>query len=134
MSSPLIQTPRPFKHALTHPEARLWRLLRSAPPSGAAFLRQQVVGAWVATLYCPAARLAVEVDGFEHLDPEACAILARRRADLFREGVMELRVSSQELRRDPGRVLERIADCVEFRLAQTARQHSTPQVATPLAA
>jgi very-short-patch-repair endonuclease len=101
---------------LTHHEHMLWRLLRRQPPAGHAFLRSQPVGSHQATFFCPDAHLALEVDGFERLDPDQEMALARRRAEFVRLGVMELRVSSREVRQEPDMVLSRITDCVLYRV------------------
>jgi very-short-patch-repair endonuclease len=117
---------------LTSAESLLLRLLSLIPPSGAVFIKHQWIGGVGVTLYSPKARLAVELDGFEHLDPESCLILAQRRAALHNMGIMELRVSSREVKRDPARVLERICDCVEFRL--TRMLSTQPPLLTQIAA
>jgi len=50
---------------MSRPEARLWQVLRERP-GGIKFRRQHPVGPYIVDFYCPAARLAVEVDGEAH--------------------------------------------------------------------
>jgi len=107
---------RPLKRHLNHHELQLWSLLKAQPPAGYGFQRDQPLGPHNATFYCPEAVLALEVDGFERLDPDQETALALRRGDLVRLGVMELRVSSREVRQTPLLVLSRITDCVSYRL------------------
>lgn len=63
---------KPFRQALrtngTTAEAMLWRALKSAQLGGYKFRRQHGVGPYVLDFYCPAARLAVELDGAGHAD------------------------------------------------------------------
>nr|WP_268842206.1 DUF559 domain-containing protein [Pseudoflavonifractor phocaeensis] len=47
--------------------------------------------------YCPALRLAVELDGGQHFEPQGQAYDARRTGDLERLGVKVLRVSNLEV-------------------------------------
>lgn len=56
---------RLFRRELTRPEARLWQVLRTRP-GGLKFRRQHPIGPYVLDFYCPAARLAIEVDGAAH--------------------------------------------------------------------
>lgn len=58
-------------------EARLWSRLRNKQ-LGVRFRRQEVILGWIVDFYCPAWKLAVEIDGPWH-DP---------RADAFRDHVM----------------------------------------------
>ena len=53
---------RTLRRAMTRPEVLLWQVLRERP-NGLRFRRQHPVGPFVLDFYCPAARLAIEVDG-----------------------------------------------------------------------
>jgi very-short-patch-repair endonuclease len=56
---------RALRRMMTRPEAHLWQVLRTRP-DGLKFRRQHPVGSYVIDFYCPAAKLAVEVDGDSH--------------------------------------------------------------------
>jgi very-short-patch-repair endonuclease len=56
---------RELRRHMSLPEALLWRLLRRAP-NGVAFRRQHPIGEYVVDFYCPAAKLAIEVDRAAH--------------------------------------------------------------------
>jgi very-short-patch-repair endonuclease len=51
---------------LTISEARLWNVLKGSKLDGRKFRRQYGVGKYVLDFYCPAEKLAVELDGSGH--------------------------------------------------------------------
>ncbi len=55
---------RRLRKAMTPLEVRLWLRLRT--DNGPRFRRQHALSPYVLDFYCPAARLAVEVDGWGH--------------------------------------------------------------------
>jgi very-short-patch-repair endonuclease len=67
----MTQTARNLRKQATPAEERLWELLRARRCGGYRFQRQIVAGHWVLDFYCPAARLAIEVDGSVHDTPDA---------------------------------------------------------------
>ena len=56
---------RALRRVMSRPEARLWEVLRTRP-DGLKFRRQHPVGPYILDFYCPAAKLAIEVDGEAH--------------------------------------------------------------------
>jgi len=52
----------------TDAERKLWSILRSRRMAGLKFFRQYGVGPFILDFYCPAQRLAIEVDGGQHAD------------------------------------------------------------------
>jgi very-short-patch-repair endonuclease len=69
----LTNRARRMRRALTDPEAMLWSRLRGRGDDRPIFRRQYPIGSIIADFYCPAARLAVEVDGSTHWSDEAQA-------------------------------------------------------------
>lgn len=57
---------RELRQALTPAEAVLWRLLKGRQLEGLKFRRQHSVGPYILDFYCPALRLAIELDGASH--------------------------------------------------------------------
>jgi very-short-patch-repair endonuclease len=60
-----VAAARTLRRAMTKPEAALWQILRTRP-GNAKFRRQHPVGRFVLDFYCPAAKLAIEIDGIAH--------------------------------------------------------------------
>jgi very-short-patch-repair endonuclease len=48
---------------MTLPEVLLWQAVRGGQVGGLRFRRQHPIGPYVLDFYCPALRLAVEIDG-----------------------------------------------------------------------
>ena len=55
----------------TSAEKLLWKLLQHSNLGGYKFRRQHSVGAYILDLYCPAEKLAIELDGPSHFTDEA---------------------------------------------------------------
>jgi very-short-patch-repair endonuclease len=64
---------RAMRKAMSEPEVMLWTRLRGRGPDKPAFRRQHPFGSIILDFYCPAAWLAVEVDGATHWDDAARA-------------------------------------------------------------
>ncbi|MDB5426094.1 MAG: hypothetical protein JWR43_69, partial [Phenylobacterium sp.] len=69
---------------MTEPEVMLWSRLRRRLPDQPVFRRQHPMGPYILDFYCPAAKLAVEVDGSTHWEDEQIAHDERRDAWLAR--------------------------------------------------
>ncbi len=72
------RTRRNLRRDATRAEALLWVALRKHRLSGRKFRRQHSIGPYVLDFYCPAMRLAVELDGGAH-DHEAVQAYDRHR-------------------------------------------------------
>ena len=64
---------RALRGALTPAEARLWRHLQRSQLGSKKFRRQHSVGKFILDFYCPAEKLAIELDGAAH-DHEAAQV------------------------------------------------------------
>jgi len=98
---------RALRRAMSPPEAALWQILR-ARPGGLKFRRQHPAGPYVLDFYCPAARLAIEIDGIAHemgANPERDE---RRDAWLEAQGYRVLRIVAGEVRDNAEGVLRHI--------------------------
>ena len=87
---------RTLRRVMSQPEARLWQYLR-ARPDGLKFRRQHPVGAYVLDFYCPAAKLAIEVDGESHGFAGRAERDAARDRWLRERGIDTLRIPASEL-------------------------------------
>ena len=69
---PRLQTFRTkLRKHLTPAEATLWRALQRSKLDGRKFRRQHSVGNYILDFYCPAERLAIELDGQVHRSDRA---------------------------------------------------------------
>ena len=55
-----------LRNKLTPAEAALWTVLKQSQLDGRKFRRQHSVGYYILDFYCPAEKLAVELDGEVH--------------------------------------------------------------------
>jgi very-short-patch-repair endonuclease len=78
---------RNLRRIMTEPEVMLWTRLRRRLPDHPVFRRQYPIGPFILDFYCPAARLAVEVDGAIHGEERQVAHDQRRDAWLREQGV-----------------------------------------------
>ena len=62
---------RELRHNLTPAEAALWKMIRGSRLDGRKFRRQHSVGLYILDFYCPAEKLAVELDGQVHSSGQA---------------------------------------------------------------
>ncbi|NMG41946.1 DUF559 domain-containing protein [Chelativorans sp. ZYF759] len=92
-----VQNARRLRRDMSLPELLLWDCLRAGRLEGLRFRRQHAIGAYVLDFYCPAARLAVELDGVHH-DFEGQMRHDNRRDDwLRREGIRVLRIAASDI-------------------------------------
>ena len=95
---------RQFRQELTPPEARLWARLK-LKPEGVKFRRQHPVGPYIFDFYCPAAGLAIEVDGQAHNLLTVAQRDERRESWLRGEGFEIMRITADEIMVDPDEVV-----------------------------
>ena len=81
-------------------EKELWRALRAGRFAGFNFRRQHPLGAYHLDFYCPAAKLSVELDGFQHGVPEQRQHDVEREKFLATRGVEELRFWNHQWRKN----------------------------------
>jgi very-short-patch-repair endonuclease len=97
-SVPVQQRANQLRQSLTPAERILWDRLRDRRLSGLKFRRQHPIGAFIVDFYCPAARLAIEIDGGIHLEQvEADAL---RTQELEAQGYQILRFTNNQVASD----------------------------------
>ena len=99
----LTENARSLRTGATKPERKIWRLLSHHRPR---FTRQFVIGPYIVDLACRQAKLAVELDGAQHL--EAQRYDAERTAFLERLGWRVVRFWNSEVQENPEGVAEAI--------------------------
>jgi very-short-patch-repair endonuclease len=103
---------RELRKNLTEPERALWKQLRDAQ-LGFRFRRQHNLGEFVLDFYCPALRLAIEVDGSSHHDRQGYD--AMRDAYVERQGIRVVRVWNMEIRDPFGEAMIKIQEAIALR-------------------
>jgi very-short-patch-repair endonuclease len=100
---------------MTPPEVRLWNQLKGRQIGDMKFRRQYSVGPYILDFYCPALKLAIEVDGESHcMEPERDAL---RQARIEAFGIRFLRFTNREVMEHLESVVEVIQREVEVSLS-----------------
>lgn len=105
---------RALRTGATAEERLLWTRLRHVRPR---FTRQLPIGGYIVDFACRTARIAVELDGSQHLD--SIAYDAQRTAFLESLGWRVLRFWNSDVRANPDGVAEAIVAAVDLRLGRT---------------
>jgi adenine-specific DNA-methyltransferase len=113
----MIDRSRRFRKNATDAENALWKLLRARRLSGAKFRRQHPFGRYILDFYSVEARLAIEVDGGQHLSPDGVERDAARTRFLRARRIRVLRFTDREVLLEPDGVIASI----ERVLAMTPR-------------
>ncbi len=95
------------------PEHVLWRELRGRQLDGLRFRRQHPVGRYVLDFFCPALRLAIEVDGRGH--ELRSATDARRDAELLALDIVTIRIGAAAILSDVDAVTAWLRREIEWR-------------------
>jgi very-short-patch-repair endonuclease len=109
---------RTLRKSMSQPEIMLWSRLKGRGADKPIFRRQFAYGTMVLDFYCPAARLAVEIDGSTHWDEEKREKDEARDAWLARRGIAVLRIGAHAVYTD----LRRVADGVILRAEELTRR------------
>jgi very-short-patch-repair endonuclease len=104
---------RELRSRLTPEESYLWSYLQRRQLQGRKFRRQHSVGPYILDFYCPAEKLAVELDGSAH-DHESAQIYDMKRSAFLKQlGIRILRFENREVRKNMEGVLIAIEECLE---------------------
>ena len=97
----------------TDAERRLWRYLRNRGLTGAKFYRQCGFGPFVLDFFCFSRRIAIELDGGQHNDPERRLRDLARTAYLEGFGIRVLRFWNRDVLENADGTLERIMEALK---------------------
>ena len=111
-----INKARRLRRTMSPPEARLWTRLRQRTPGQPDFRRQHPLGPYVLDFCCPAAKLAVEIDGWSHSTGDQPRHAEQRDAGLAERGVTTLRIAAAEVMQCFDETVERILQAARERL------------------
>ena len=118
-----LRRTRALRREMTLPEIVLWQALRRSL-LGLRFRRQHPIGPYILDFYCPAARLAIEVDGLAHDNTRQVQHDERRQAWLAEQGVSVVRFRSINVLRDEA--LEGVLRAIEEAAAPSGSPGSSP--------
>ena len=121
---------RALRNQPTDAEKRLWHFLRAQKLRGRKFRCQAAIGPYVVDFVCFTDKLIVELDGPQHLEPEAIEHDERRTSWLASRGFRVVRFRNQELDENIRAVvdaIERAIDELEGRAESPPPQPSPPR-------
>ena len=104
------QNAKDLRQRETEAEQKLWALLRNRQLNGKKFRRQHAIAHYVLDFYCHESKLAIELDGHFHTQPEVKEYDNSRTALLNEIGITVLRFWNNEVINDPSKVLQKISD------------------------
>ena len=81
---------RRLRREQTDEEKQLWRALKAGRFAGFKFRRNHPIGKYFLDIYCPIAKLSLELDGFHHGSPEQREHDEKRKEFLETQGIEEL--------------------------------------------
>ncbi len=95
---------RELRNNMTPEERHLWYdCLKHLPIT---VHRQRRFGYYILDFYCPKRKIAIELDGSQHYEPEALEYDKKRDAYLSEHGIKVLRYSNEDIRHHFGAVCE----------------------------
>jgi len=108
---------RALRSHMTGAEQLLWSRLRRKQVLGISFYRQKPVGEYIVDFHAPAAKLVIEVDGSQHLEPHGRKRDERRDGCLRKMGLQILRFDNLQVLQETDAVMEAIYRAVEGALS-----------------
>jgi methylmalonyl-CoA mutase cobalamin-binding domain/chain len=121
----LLERARELRQDATDAEQLLWKLLRNRSLNNAKFRRQHPIGPYILDFYCNEAKLAVELDGSEHLEEKQANYDAERTKNLEAEGIQVLRFWNNDVLNNTQTVLEKLWLAVEDAHLKNSQQFHT---------
>ena len=97
-----------LRKTMTEAEKLLWSHIRKKQLKEVQFHRQRIIGDYIVDFYCHQARLAIEVDGRQHLEDDVAGQDRIRDDYLNTIGIQVLRFSNHEILNNIEDVLKRI--------------------------
>ena len=108
--TPLLEAARTLRRTMTDAEQLLWHCLRRKQLGGFRFRRQHPFERFVLDFYCCEVKLAIELDGGQHNEPEA-QVRDKVRSELLAcNGIEVVRFWNNEVFANIEGVLQRIHD------------------------
>ncbi|MHB1398907.1 MAG: endonuclease domain-containing protein [Trichloromonadaceae bacterium] len=109
----LMQRRRELRRNQTDAEKAFWQQVRGQQFCGLKFFRQYSVGAYIVDFYCPAKRIAVELDGGQHNMPDCKEYDAIRTEFMRGHDIQVVRFWNSDVLGNMQGVLEKLAELVK---------------------
>ena len=111
-----LKLAKELRKEMTPHERKLWYLfLRNYPVK---IYKQRIIGEFIVDFYCAAAKLIIELDGWQHFEEPGMASDAKRTAILESYGLKVVRYSNKEIDRDFRAVCEELDGLIQQRIAR----------------
>jgi very-short-patch-repair endonuclease len=104
---------RQLRKNQTFCEKIVWLYLRDRKTLGYKFRRQYSVDQFVIDFYCPKLKLAVEIDGNVHDQPDQKEYDIKRQEYLESFGIVFIRITNEELLGNPNMAFDRIEEVIK---------------------
>lgn len=117
-----LQFRKTLRHSLTPAEATLWMNLKNNKICNVRWRRQFSIGRYILDFYCPAAKLAVELDGKEHYTMEGDRYDNIRDYIITSKGIKILRYENCEIWNSLEKVIEDINEEIVQRVPRRGRE------------
>lgn len=91
----LLPFARELRKNMTKEERRLWYTFFNTYP--VRFIRQKIIGSYIADFYCSAAKLVIEIDGSQHYSEENIQYDKKRSAYFVEYGIIVIRIQNIQI-------------------------------------
>ena len=108
----IVPRARELRREQTKAEELLWRRIRNRQLANAKFRRQHPLGRYILDFYCDERRLAVELDGSIHDQPDQTGYDKVRHREIEQRGVRLMVFSNEEVFAHLQRVLTQIMEAL----------------------
>ena len=106
LPSEFLARVRELRRTATDAEKMMWQLLRNRQLDGWKFRRQHPINRYILDFCCHEAKLAIELDGGQHADPEQAYYDRERTLALETEGIRVLRFWNNDVLKNTNAVLQ----------------------------
>lgn len=104
----LKEPSRDLRIGMTEAEQRIWSYVRRKQVLGIQFYRQKPIGPYIVDFYAPSAKLVIELDGSQHLEPEHARRDVERDTFLAEQGLFVQRFDNMQALTETAAVMEEI--------------------------
>ncbi|MEQ1518548.1 MAG: endonuclease domain-containing protein [Usitatibacteraceae bacterium] len=111
----LKQKARQLRTNMKDAELRLWHALQRRQIQGVQFFRQRPIGEYIVDFYAPVLKLVLELDGCQHLEPDAIEYDANRTHYFETLGLTVMRFDNLQMLNETSAVLNALHHFIDTR-------------------